>query len=785
MTKIFPFDCIIVTSPDEKSAKLASGFLQRILEKRLNRYYPSQTIRVVSTYDPFGARCGSGGGTLAALEFAHKDETVLVLHAGGDSSRCPTQMILGKAWTSIPCGHHRNPTIWLIDQLQRLHEHAKFPKGVVVVAATDCLATFFEKGQAQIEWNYQYSDESLVLGIAVPAVITTAKNHGVYIMSQEILKNKSLGIEDPLEVWQKPTVEQLRATTEPAPACFDLSRQEEKQAWIDTGIVVFFPKAVETLYELSGGVLSLCTWKGLEAAYQQQKPTDQSLEEFAQSNALKVDLYTDFLHNLSWPKQQPKKKLKEESSPLREILSRLPLKIMVAPQGRFLHLGTTQELVNFVTEGAYPDHSGVIAYISTFFSLQPRYQCWPNPQPLSRNVALQSSFPDKTSIGTSSLVEYSDLASYKSVSIGDNVMLSGWRNPTKDTSPLEIPNNLSVQILSLNESHGTELFAYMVLGMSDGIKTQMKQCTFFGIPILEFLEKTSLSVEQLGWTEGGDEDDTLWTAKVHPKVPAGTSFESTFGWIKELRYGTTRSVTGNASFSKWLSSSRVSLKELHGLANAEAEWTFRTNLESAVLNLQRENFIPHLRSLLKERCHNTPCDLHWMIEMENREAAANELSNLLNVLEEIAREELGKERFDVCGRAFMIASAILADFDSITNQDKDPKVARDIMEYGTVHVNTLRASSTRCVSREEQLRALDNIIEHRKNAMKTDMVDCLAAYSEITERLAFCMNELSIAGGFHKYVDIPNGENITTRKNFSIVKNQWVMAMAPARCDLA
>jgi hypothetical protein len=34
-------------------------------------------------------------------------------------------------------------------------------------------------------------------------------------------------------------------------------------------------------------------------------------------------------------------------------------------------------------------------------------------------------------------------------------------------------------------------------------------------------------------------------------------------------------------------------------------------------------------------------------------------------------------------------------------------------------------------------------------------------------------------------VDISSGEKIITRRDSPVVKNKWVMAMAPARCDLA
>ena len=173
MTRSFPFDCVMVTSPDAASAKSSNGAIEFL--KRYLKHSYEQEIRVVSTFDPFGARCGSGGGTIAALEYASPEESILVLHAGGDSSRCPTQMILGKAWTCLPHPKYRNPSIWLIDQLVTLCSVAQFPKGTTVVAATDCLLKFFENGGELPTCIAEYSANT-VIGVAVPAVLTTAKS---------------------------------------------------------------------------------------------------------------------------------------------------------------------------------------------------------------------------------------------------------------------------------------------------------------------------------------------------------------------------------------------------------------------------------------------------------------------------------------------------------------------------------------------------------------------------------------------------------------------------------
>jgi hypothetical protein len=85
---------------------------------------------------------------------------------------------------------------------------------------------------------------------------------------------------------------------------------------------------------------------------------------------------------------------------------------------------------------------------------------------------------------------------------------------------------------------------------------------------------------------------------------------------------------------------------------------------------------------------------------------------------------------------------------------KDPKVATDIMEYCMTHITMLRLSSTHSISWEQQLLALDFIIEHQKGSIEKGMVDCLATYSEIIKHLAFFINEPSIAIGFHRFVGI-------------------------------
>eukprot|EP00980_Cylindrotheca_fusiformis_P008613 scaffold1830_cov117-Cylindrotheca_fusiformis.AAC.12 len=783
MANRLPFDCIIVTSPDVASAQSSNGAVE-FLKRHIQRKY-RQEVRLVSTCDPFGARCGSGGGTIAALEYASPDESVLVLHAGGDSSRCPTQMILGKAWTCMPNAQYRNPTIWLLDQLVSLYEVAKFPKGTLIVAATDCLLSFFEKGEdIPSTWNCQYSSKS-VLGVAVPAPLETAKNHGVYIMAERVVSEGSLGnkfngslvVEDPLDVWQKPSIEKLTYSNNPSPACFDLPMKKGKQAWIDTGLVVFLPEATSILYTLAEGTLSRCTRQGLKSLYSKEKENEeQSLDSFARANALKIDLYTDILHNLSWPGQA-----REEGtqlSPLQQSLSQITLEVLLAPSGAFLHLGTSKELLNFFTQATYPRFEEVANMVNidpdAFATMQPRFQCWCDPA-MEKNVAAQSTFPNNCTIGASSLVEYCDLASYESVSIGDNCILSGWRNTTNESSSLNIPNNLCVQHLSLSENDGEGKVAYMVYGIEDPIKTERHNATIYGWPVQAFEKKTGIVLDQLGWTADG----TMWTAKLHPISPSGTSFSSIFGWLEEM-HGDSESISQSDSLKEWLSSTRVSLKDLHQVANADAEWAFRRQLELDIIGRQQQNFIQNLQSLLRLRCHDQAISFQWLFEIEETPVALNELSRVLQALEEVALEELGLGHYDISGRAFMLESAILADFVSSTT----PSSLSIQNQMDSILKNQIEALQRNGL-KDERLAMVSKLVKQQRSDMASTEARNLAAYSAVTEQLALNMNELCVADGLENSLKLEYGDNWLARRTEPPAGGAWVMAMAPARVDIA
>jgi len=381
-----PFDVIVITSPDTQAATAAQeliisscGDFSSISTKTLADQTQNDNdapvvlqsnngVIYISSCDPYGARMGSGGGTIAALAEADytyqqqhiamndKNEdseqpitkseypTVLICHAGGESSRCPTQIILGKAWTSLPVmkeqqksanindgsssstlkndGHSSttsvsNPTALLISSLSTIFED--IPKGSVVVAASDVLLSFNAESSSHTGANHKQkinfdiiakednSHYNHVLGLAVPAPLSTAKNHGVFVLDsstsdEEGKEEEEWRIQKTHKVLQKPSISEMNSMSNPACTfCKDGDEAtpqdvKESNAWIDTGVCTFLPVAAATLRDLSKSTLSCCTRLGLQEMYkeEQRQTNDYSgrvtLDQFAKIETQKICL---------------------------------------------------------------------------------------------------------------------------------------------------------------------------------------------------------------------------------------------------------------------------------------------------------------------------------------------------------------------------------------------------------------------------------------------------------------------------------------------------------------
>lgn len=722
----FPFDVIVITSPDPDAAPVQT----------LEPHLPSH-VRLLSTTDPFGARCGSGGGTLAALDLCTPGESVLIIHAGGESSRCPTQMVLGKAWTSLPLslGEEQvevsNPTVLLVQVLSQVFQN--IPQGSLVVAASDCILDLPVTSET-LDWKMY---ENGVLGIAVPAPLHTAKNHGVFCI------NKEKGV---TQFLQKPSPETMRQT----PHCvFAVEDRDKERAWIDTGVVAFLAGgAADTMRSLASS-MERCTVRGLRRLYEnkQHESENESLETFARRHVLRVELYTHIIMAFSCPSFDDYLQMcgsdgsltRETLQELYTLLSPFSLQAMALPTGSFTHLGTSREMVQFLTQD---DNCMLVKRARALV---------PFDDDSSSVVVANTHIKANTcTIGDGSVLEHVHIAASSEVEIGMECLLSGLRG-TCDS--LTIPDQMILQMLPLKK----EGYVYMYLGLDDGIKSGT---TMWGMPMEHVMRRAGLAKSDI-WD---DDDTTVWKARIHPVVVSETSsflHDDLFLWITELIQSQDSpheplAERAKGSLAKWNNLPRLSVSEIRHEADAVAEFKYRDCLEKRIV----------LREIVMNRQHNE-CSIEAFIDSSSFPGTTtcwpDDLKDLTMMFDSVILDAFDEESYDVSGRACMIASELFS------------KLATSIETVDSLMPSDLEELEGLRVTNRESIETIVNLRNSilSRGATSTRLEACAVAM----ERCASAMTERCCVVKSTSPAFLPRIEHAPL--------NTWVVATAPARIDLA
>ena len=797
---------LVVTSPDSTSAKAAEEGPLKSFQSSCAPFFD----KTISTHDPYNTRCGSGGGTLAALMLAMppfppidssnsasacqtsvdatvQPPTVLIVHAGGESSRCPTQMVLGKSWTTLPCRDSsddnalsiQTPTFCIIRQLQESLLRS-IPQGSVVVAASDTLLrlpfddTSIDWSRLHVHGQDQHQDDAhVVLGVAVPAPLDTAKNHGVYVLA-----TPSKGLHtDPThrpgmssvetiqpvhEFLQKPTVDAMNACG----AVFPHPVTAEPSAWIDTGIVVFLPKAAAALRGLAQQELSCCSWDGLQDMWDKYKQssngekTPSSVDDFAQAHAMKVDLYTHMMmalktHSSETPTLEEYLKRHNDlpENILRGIHQRLSpfqLQTLLVPDGQFLHLGTSKELVHFLVQGTRDDHgdkTGVPSpdalrsrLIADDMQLVSEYQSLLIPSPFLNpsttnyhmccyNSLIQTT--GKLQIGPGCVLEHVHVQhATADICIGDGCLISGWRGDLASkpsTSNIVIPSKTCLQVIPLVED---QKFVIMLFGLEDDIKDWRK---IHGVDAGVFLQMT-------GMDDLWDSHDkqTLWSAKLHPVVNE-IDLPGLFSWVQELQE-TGEVILSLVSLNFYKSHRRLSLEQIRRLSDAQKEWDYRHDLEHIILPLHRN-----------------------LLNRQHAECRVELNVKTLATLADVCHKAVMNGMFDVSGRALMVGSAMFAD-----HQCQDAVVEDLPIWLEQILDDLLNSPDNRINSCNTLFEECKNYCDHKSGLPTTTA-------SLALERAASIMTELCVRGT----------HSPTFERTAPAVANNWILATAPVRVDLS
>lgn len=317
----FPtWDYIILTA---SNAHQAHSFELQI-ESR-HEYLPSRTTFAVIP-DKGGVRVGSGGATLSVLKWLSENggwegKRVLVIHSGGDSKRVPQYSALGKLFSPVP---HKLPdgrSSTLFDEFLiamsavpgRIREGMLLLSGDVLLLFNPLLIDWSGSGAAVISFKEK---------------VETGKEHGVYLRGENGNVRQFL---------HKQSIEKLITVG---------AVNENGMVDIDTGAILFGADLLNSLF----GLIS------------NNGEVDENKYRTFVNDKVRLSLYGDFQYPLStdatleqFYKEKPEGEYSEELMACRtaiwNVLNKYSLKLLRLAPAKFIHFGTTREILALMTVG--------------------------------------------------------------------------------------------------------------------------------------------------------------------------------------------------------------------------------------------------------------------------------------------------------------------------------------------------------------------------------------------------------------------------------------------------
>ena len=434
----FPrFDVIAITASNEHQAET---FRAQLATRRL----PAGTEFVVIP-DRDGKRVGSGGATLSVIKYIKEKYgslsglRVMCLHSGGDGKRTPNYSALGKLFSPVPRVLPNGKPSTLFDEFMistasipgRMNEGMLLLSGDVLLLFNPLQIDFGGHGAAAI--SFKESAE-------------TCRNHGVFLKGEDHVVKRFL---------HKQSIETLNECG---------AVDERGNCSIDTGAVFFAPDILEDLYSLVSD--------------------DAGVEKYINSKT-RLSLYGDFLYSLAsdstldaFYNEKPEgefcPELAEARTVIWNILNKYDLKLMNLAPAKFIHFGTTAEIMKLMSSG-YAEYESIGWNNKINSSVSENAAGYnsilSNDSVIGNESYLEVSYVhDKAKIGSNSLISYTDISG---VTIPDNVVLHG-----------------------LKQANGK--FVCRIYGINDNPKENQ----LFGKPLLE---------------TGLTDSENLWNAEIYPE----------------------------------------------------------------------------------------------------------------------------------------------------------------------------------------------------------------------------------------------------------------------------
>jgi galactokinase/mevalonate kinase-like predicted kinase len=527
------WDYLIVTASNDAQARAYEH--QLALRQTLGLIQDVRKVLVIA--DPGGKRIGSGGSTLCCLlevlnrhirdtdgdplkpdtwQAVFQNLRILIVHAGGDSKRLPAYSPCGKIFVPVP-GHNDSALpLTLFDR--QLPKYLALPPGPVnagqiVVTAGDVMLQFDPK-EAQL-------NHTGLVGLGSFALPEHACHHGVYCRDQTHTVTCYL---------QKPTPEQQQAA-----GAVDLYGQ----AVLDMGVMSFDGATAAQL-------LSVC---GLKPGHQVplaihgllgQGVFDRELDFYREICAALGTAATED-HYLHTVKQSGSDWDTVTLKTLHQGLRSIAFHVNALTHCDFLHFGTTRQIIT--SAYALIQHERI--------NTAPR-----------EVLSLNNHISDTGRIqGVTSLVEGCHIQDALTLA-GDNVVAG-----VDVLRPISLPRGICLDV-----TPGQDRYFVRIYSSRDKLNDRIDQgATFCGMPVADWLGHCQASADTVWDTVQSEGQQTLWTAKLFPAIPAQADLHDWL-WMADPASAAPEQI------QRWHNAERFSSEEIASLADHQAFHSRRTHL---------------------------------------------------------------------------------------------------------------------------------------------------------------------------------------------------------------
>ena len=391
----FPvFDAVVITA---SNASQAEGYEKQIEYRKSSGRLPARTEFIVVP-DEGGKRIGSAGSTLSVIRElkarygSFENRRFLVIHAGGDSKRCPQYSALGKLFNPVPTVIDSTPaTLFDMFMMTMSSIPGRMKDGMLLLSG-DVILLF---NPLMCDFN----SSSAIITFKESA--ETGKDHGVCLRDEETGNVKTF--------LHKLSVDQLNSAG---------AIDERGNVNIDTGAVQLSPEILNMLYAMV---------------------EDDKEYRAIVNGKVRLSLYGDINYVLSedatlegLQKQAPEGSFCDELTLAREKLwdaiGSYSMKCLSVSPAKFIHFGSVSEIMKLMESGVGEyenigwkkqinssiDRCDVAGYNSVLSS----------GAEIGKNCYLEVSYVHSgAKIGSNSYLSYLDI--HEGEVIPDNVLMHG------------------------------------------------------------------------------------------------------------------------------------------------------------------------------------------------------------------------------------------------------------------------------------------------------------------------------------------------------------------------